>query len=82
MSYSPNRADLQKIVIHNPKGGCGKTTLATNLASYFALRGPLPTLLDCDSQGFSMRWLERRRSDRAPIHVIAAFRKSTTTTQS
>jgi chromosome partitioning protein len=82
MPYSPNRADLQKIVILNPKGGCGKTTLATNLASYFALRGPLPTLLDCDSQGFSMRWLERRRSDRAPIHGIAAYRQSTTTTQS
>ena len=82
MFYSPNRVDLQKIVILNPKGGCGKTTLATNLASYFALRGPLPTLLDCDSQGFSMRWLERRLPTRAPIHGIAAYRKSTTTTQS
>ncbi len=82
MPYSPNRADLQKIVILNPKGGCGKTTLATNLASYFALRGPLPALLDCDSHGFSMRWLERRRSDRAPIHGIPAYRQSTTTTRS
>lgn len=82
MSYSPNRADLQKIVILNPKGGCGKTTLATNLASYFALRGPPPTLLDCDSQGFCMRWLERRRSDRAPIHGIAAYRQSPRITRS
>ena len=82
MFYSPNRADLQKIVILNPKGGCGKTTLATNLASYFALRGPLPTLLDCDSHGFSMCWLERRPLNLAPIHGIAAYRKSNTTTQS
>lgn len=82
MFYSPNRADLQKIVILNPKGGCGKTTLATNLASYFALRGPLPTLLDCDPQGFSMCWLERRPLNLAPIHGIAAYRKSNTTTQS
>jgi len=82
MFYSPNRADLQKIVILNPKGGCGKTTLATNLASYFALRGPLPALLDCDPQGFSMQWLEGRALHRAPIHGIAAYQKSNTTTQS
>lgn len=82
MFYSPNRADLQKIVVLNPKGGCGKTTLATNLASYFALRGPLPTLIDCDPQGFSMRWLERRQATQAPVHGVAAYRRSTTTTQS
>ena len=82
MFYSPNRADLQKIVVLNPKGGCGKTTLATNLASYFALRGPLPTLIDCDPQGFSMRWLERRQPARAPVYGVAAYRRSTSTTQS
>lgn len=76
MIISPNRDDLQRIVVLNPKGGCGKSTLATNLASYFALRGPLPVLLDCDPQGFSMRWLERRSKQRPPIHGIAAFTKS------
>ena len=50
MFVSANSNDLQRIVILNPKGGCGKTTLATNLASYFAIRGPLPALLDCDAQ--------------------------------
>ena len=82
MFISPNRDDLQKIVVLNPKGGCGKTTLATNLASYFALRGPLPALLDCDPQGFSMRWLEARSITRPPIHGIAAYRKSASATQS
>lgn len=82
MFVSPNRGDLQKVVVLNPKGGCGKTTLATNLASYFALRGPLPTLLDCDPQGFSMRWLEARSPTRPPIHGIAAFRKSASATRS
>jgi len=82
MFISPNRDDLQKIVVLNPKGGCGKTTLATNLASYFALRGPLPALLDCDPQGFSMRWLEARSTTRPPIHGIAAYRKSLSATQS
>lgn len=82
MFTSPNRDDLQKIVVMNPKGGCGKTTLATNLASYYALKGPLPTLLDCDRQGFSMLWLEKRPPDRPPIHGIAAYKITTNTTRS
>jgi len=57
----------------NPKGGCGKTSLATNLASFFALRGSIPALLDCDPQGASMRWLEKRSRLRPPIHGIAAY---------
>jgi chromosome partitioning protein len=60
----------------NPKGGCGKSTIATNLASYYALRGPLPVLVDCDPQGFCMRWLERRSKMRPSIHGIAAYRNS------
>ena len=79
---SANRDDLQRIVIMNPKGGCGKTSLATSLASYFALRGPLPTLLDCDPQGASMRWLETRSPNRPPIHGIAAYRQSMSATRS
>ena len=77
-----NRDDLQRIVVLNPKGGCGKTTLATNLASYFACRGPLPVLLDCDPQGASMRWLEHRGSNRPPVYGIAAYRQSMNETRS
>src|SRR5262245_39914706 len=54
----------------NPKGGCGKTTLATNLAGWFALRGPPPTVVDCDPQGFSTRWIENRPSDRPKVHGL------------
>jgi chromosome partitioning protein len=61
---------LQKIVVLNPKGGCGKTTLATNLASLYAVRGPPPTLVDGDPQGFSTRWLEKRPAHRPPIHGL------------
>jgi len=82
MYRSPNRQDLHKIVVLNPKGGCGKTTLTTNLASYFALRGPMPALLDCDPQGYSMRWLEKRSPVRPPIHGIAAYKKSLQATRS
>ena len=71
MTNAPYRDDLNKIVILNPKGGCGKTTLATNLASYFALRGPTPTLIDCDSKGYAERWLERRPPGSCKIKGIA-----------
>jgi chromosome partitioning protein len=64
--------DLHKIVVMNPRGGCGKTTLATNLASCYAVGGPPPTLLDCDPQGFSIRWLERRPADGPTIYGTEA----------
>jgi len=70
MTIAPYRDDLNKIVILNPKGGCGKTTLATNLASYFALRGPPPTLVDTDPNGYTARWLERRPQDSRKINGI------------
>ncbi len=73
MIIAPYRDDLDKIVILNPKGGCGKTTLATNLASYFALRGPPPTLIDIDPNGYSARWLERRPPNSCRIHGIADY---------
>jgi chromosome partitioning protein len=72
MTYTPYRDDLNKIVILNPKGGCGKTTLATNLASYFALRGPTPTLINCDPNGYTERWLERRPPSSCKIGGIAS----------
>ena len=76
MFISPNRDDLHKIVILNPKGGCGKTTLATNLASCFALRGPPPTLIDNDPNGYTMRWLEKRSRNRCEIHGIATYKST------
>ena len=70
MIIAPYTNDSNKIVILNPKGGCGKTTLATNLASYFALRGPAPTLIDTDPNGYTTRWLERRPPNSAKINGI------------
>ena len=62
-----------KIVILNPKGGSGKTTIATNLATVFAARGPAPTLVDCDPGGYSLRWIEKRPATRPTVHGIAAW---------
>ena len=64
---------LHKIVVINPKGGCGKSTLSTNVASSLAQSGPPPTLVDCDPNGFSMRWLEKRPAKRPPVFGIEAY---------
>lgn len=64
---------LQRIVILNPKGGSGKSTVATNLAAYYAWKGNRVALMDMDPQGSSMRWLKIRPADLRPIHGIAAY---------
>ena len=65
-------ARFHKIAVLHTKGGCGKTTLATNLASAFATSGPPPTLLDHDPNGFALRWLEKRPISRHEIVGVAA----------
>lgn len=75
MIIAPHDDNLHKIVVLNPKGGCGKTTLATNIAACYATRGPAPTLVDFDPQGFSARWLERRSGSRPPINGSGAIRQ-------
>lgn len=73
---------MQKIVLLNPKGGSGKTTIASNLASYFAVSGLRPTLMDLDAQGSSTRWLSKRAKGQAPIHGIAAYERNSRVTRS
>jgi chromosome partitioning protein len=73
---------VKRIIVLNPKGGSGKTTLATNLAANFAVAGFRPALMDLDPQGSSMRWLKKRPNDRAPVHGIAGFERSVTVTRS
>jgi chromosome partitioning protein len=73
---------MQKIVILNPKGGSGKTTIALNLASYFAVCGLKPTLMDLDAQGSSTRWLGKRAKGQPHIHGIAAYERNSRVTRS
>lgn len=77
MNTNPDHETVHKIVVLNPKGGAGKTTLATNLATRFALRGPPPTLVDCDPHGYSLRWLENRPPERPKVYGVAAFEHCT-----
>jgi chromosome partitioning protein len=48
------------IVVANPKGGVGKTTLSTNLAGYLASRGHAVMLGDVDRQQSARTWLDHR----------------------
>jgi len=60
---------MRTILILNPKGGCGKSTLATNIAGYFALQGKRVALADCDQQGSSRDWLAVRPGHLATIEL-------------
>jgi chromosome partitioning protein len=73
---------MKRILVLNPKGGSGKTTIATNLAACFAVHGERPALMDMDSQASTMRWLRKRPDDEPAIHGIAAFERSATVTRS
>ena len=54
-------------VVMNPKGGVGKSTLATNLAGYYATRGNAVMLGDVDRQQSAREWLKLRPAQCAPI---------------
>ena len=55
-------------LVINPKGGAGKTTVATNLASYFARNQVPAAILDYDPQGSSLNWLKLRPPHAPRIH--------------
>ncbi|UZK04719.1 AAA family ATPase [Venatoribacter cucullus] len=64
-----------RIMVANAKGGCGKTTMATNLASYLSSRGHGTALIDYDPQGSSMDWLQVRDEHLPKISGVAAFQR-------
>jgi chromosome partitioning protein len=67
---------MRTILVANPKGGSGKTTMATNLAGYFASRGKHVVLSDMDRQQSSLGWLERRPTNLPLIHGMNARGKN------
>lgn len=55
------------VVVANPKGGVGKSTLSTNIAGYFASRGHAVMLGDVDRQQSARLWLGLRPPLARPI---------------
>jgi chromosome partitioning protein len=56
------------VLVINSKGGSGKTTLSTNLASYYAGKKYRTAIMDYDPQGSSLHWLRARPTHLNPIH--------------
>lgn len=66
---------MKTILIANPKGGAGKTTLTTNLAGYLAARGETVFLWDLDRQKSALHWLSTRPADLPPIQRLDSGRQ-------
>ncbi len=62
---------MKVIAVSNPKGGCGKTTICTNLACFLAKWGYSVVLLDADSQSSALDWASVRSGALPRISVIA-----------
>jgi chromosome partitioning protein len=67
---------MRTILVLNSKGGTGKTTLASNLASWYAGQGHKTALVDYDRQRSSLDWLELRPEDRPGIVGVDGTRPS------
>jgi chromosome partitioning protein len=64
---------MRHILVTNAKGGCGKSTIATSLAAYFASEGHATALADFDPQASALSWLEERPKDFAPIAAVPGY---------
>lgn len=68
---------MNTTLVINSKGGSGKTTVATNLASYFAANRVPAAIMDYDPQGSCLNWLRLRKSFAAKIHAANAAPQKT-----
>ncbi len=58
---------MKTVLVANPKGGSGKTTLSVNIAGHLANRGKRVAMLDLDRQQSSALWLDTRPAELPPI---------------
>jgi chromosome partitioning protein len=64
---------MRTILVTNAKGGCGKSTIATSLAAYYASEGYVTTLADYDPQASSLDWLGERPEGYAEIRGLPGY---------
>lgn len=60
-SFTANQKALRRIVVLNPKGGCGKTTISTQLAAHYSNSGRVTRLFDHDMQSSATHWFAMRQ---------------------
>lgn len=70
---------MRTILVVNPKGGCGKTTISTNLAGYYANKDVSVSLVDLDQQRSSYMWGKNRRASAPKIEVMDSTQESYST---
>lgn len=63
---------MRTILVASPKGGCGKTTVATNLAAYLAGQNQRVVMWDLDRQRSSQDWLALRPAELPAITSLEA----------
>jgi chromosome partitioning protein len=61
---------MKTILICNPKGGSGKTTLSVNIAGYLANQGQRVAILDLDRQKSASLWIAARARDLPEIETM------------
>ena len=64
---------MRHVMVLNAKGGCGKSTLATNIAVFFAREGREVCIADYDPQRSSLDWLAQRPADLPAIQGVEAY---------
>ena len=63
-------------LVASSKGGCGKSTLVTQLASHWAQAGQHTAIIDADRQHSSFRWAELRPDNVPGVLALDSGRRS------
>lgn len=71
-----------RLLVANAKGGSGKTTITTNIASYLVNEGNSVAIIDHDPQGSSSQWVKERNESLKSISCVEAFKKNDHSTRS
>ena len=66
---------MLKVLVASSKGGAGKSTIATNHAAHYAVKGRNTVLVDADRQGSALRWSEKRAAHANAVLGVPGLRR-------